>query len=269
MLLKSSASNIVPLWTESRRSHMDRRILIMCFMLWLLGSTHTLAAFRAFLQIPDVPGESTDPKHQDWIELSGIGSSALPGSVSSVIDFGMVKGVDRSTPALNLACAAGQSFSEMRIELEVPDRRQARLYRLELKGVVITSMITQFDPAATPYQLVNRISLSCTSMSWSYVSTLHLPLIYRSSLWELLRGGKARGIPALRASGSLNAGGIAEIRWTGRTGHSYRILAGSQVEGPYAPIAVVKAASNGAQRVSHPVIPGMRFFMIEESPQSQ
>lgn len=264
----SSALSRVPLWTASRRGLAPRRVLRLWFLLWLLGPGQALAAFQAFLQIPGVPGESTDPKHQDWIELSGIGSSALPSSVSPVIDFGMVKSVDLSTPALNLACAAGQSFSEMRIEFEVPDRRQACLYRLELKGVVITSMVTQFDPAATQYQLVNRISLSCTSMSWSYVNhLLYLPMIFRSALWDLLRGGKARGIPAFRASGSLSAAGAAEIHWTGRAGRSYRILAGSRVDGPYTPIAIVQAASSGTQRVSRKVIPGMRFFRVEESPQ--
>jgi type VI secretion system secreted protein Hcp len=76
--------------------------------------------FDAFVKIDGIEGESTDAKHQGWIELVrfGIGvKQTISSTVSSAggasaeradfSDFILRKYLDKSSPKLALACAAG------------------------------------------------------------------------------------------------------------------------------------------------------------------
>ena len=71
-------------------------------------------AFDAFLKIDGVPGESTDDKHKDWIEVlsfnfgesqpSSATASSAGGATTERVnfqDFGVVKHIDKSTPKLD------------------------------------------------------------------------------------------------------------------------------------------------------------------------
>jgi type VI secretion system secreted protein Hcp len=64
-----------------------------------LGSAPALAD-SIFLQIPNIPGESTDSKHKDWIEILSYSHSL---SSSDCPQIGIAKRVDRATPGLSEA----------------------------------------------------------------------------------------------------------------------------------------------------------------------
>ncbi len=87
-------------------------------------------AFDAFLNVKDIPGESTDDKHADWIEIlsysSGVSQTASAsassgGGASSeradFQDFSIVKALDKASPKLALACANGTHIPEVALEL--------------------------------------------------------------------------------------------------------------------------------------------------------
>src|SRR5690349_17049726 len=78
-----------------------------------------MAAFDYFLRIDGIPGESTDVKHKDEIEVlswswgethpasAAAGSGGGAGKVD-MGDFGVVARVSKASPALLLACASGK-----------------------------------------------------------------------------------------------------------------------------------------------------------------
>ncbi len=87
-------------------------------------------AFDAFLKIDGVPGESTDDKHKNWIEILSFShgvSQPATGSVSSggarsaeradFQDFSIVKTLDKASPKLMLYCANGTHVPKVTLEL--------------------------------------------------------------------------------------------------------------------------------------------------------
>ncbi len=78
--------------------------------------------FDAFLKIATVPGESTDDKHKEWIEVLSYSwgvSQMLGGSASSTGShagqradfsaFSVVHSLDKASPKLFLACATAST----------------------------------------------------------------------------------------------------------------------------------------------------------------
>jgi type VI secretion system secreted protein Hcp len=108
-------------------------------------------AFDAFLKISTVPGESTDDKHKDWIELlsyshgvnqpKSVVSSA--GSMSSqradFHDFTITKVVDKASPKLMAACASGEHFSEVNVEICRAGGDKQKYMEYKLTDVITTS----------------------------------------------------------------------------------------------------------------------------------
>jgi type VI secretion system secreted protein Hcp len=86
--------------------------------------------FDAFLKIDGIDGESTDEKHSGWIELIRFGISvrqvvsttaSSSGGASAertdFSDFKIRKLLDKSSPKLALACAAGTHIDKIIVEL--------------------------------------------------------------------------------------------------------------------------------------------------------
>ena len=76
--------------------------------------------FDAFLKIETIPGECTDDKHKDWIEILSYSHGVAQlssGSVSSGggrsaqrcdhQDFSISKALDKASPKLALSCCNG------------------------------------------------------------------------------------------------------------------------------------------------------------------
>ena len=87
-------------------------------------------AFDAFLKISTVPGESTDDKHKDWIEINSFswgvsqpssGSRSSGGAASGQrvnhTDFSVVKSLDKASPKLFAACCKGEHIPEVTLQL--------------------------------------------------------------------------------------------------------------------------------------------------------
>lgn len=84
---------------------------------------------NAFIEIKDIPGESTDSAHEGWISVEefslGVsqakspvsGSGALTNSQATFQDFSFDKPIDISSPALMEACAKGKHFPEISVDV--------------------------------------------------------------------------------------------------------------------------------------------------------
>ncbi len=86
--------------------------------------------FDAFLKIATVPGESTDDKHKDWIEVLSYswgvsqeiaGNRSTGGAASSgrveAGHFSIVHVLDKASPKLFLSCCKGEHIKDVKVEL--------------------------------------------------------------------------------------------------------------------------------------------------------
>lgn len=86
--------------------------------------------YDAFIHIPDLDGESTDERHRGWIEMTQFEfnvqqkvsqtASSAGGATAERVDFsefGFSKLMDKTSPLLALACAAGTHFGTIVVEL--------------------------------------------------------------------------------------------------------------------------------------------------------
>lgn len=110
-------------------------------------------AFDAFLKIDDIPGESTDDQHKDWIEiLSFSWGEAQPASATAssaggashqradFADFSIVKTLDKASPKIALACAGGAVAKQVTLELCRSGGDKLKYMEYKLANAIISSV---------------------------------------------------------------------------------------------------------------------------------
>ncbi|ACH40043.1 type VI secretion system needle tube protein TssD [Citrifermentans bemidjiense Bem] len=108
-------------------------------------------AFDAFLKIEGIPGESTDDKHKEWIEILSYnfsvmqrpsGSASTSGGASSeratFSDFNIVKALDKASPKLFEACATGRHIPTITLELCRAGGDKLKYMEYKLSNVIIS-----------------------------------------------------------------------------------------------------------------------------------
>lgn len=109
-------------------------------------------AFDAFLKIEGIPGESTDDKHKDWIEILSFnygvtqrasGSASTGGGASAeranFADFSIVKALDKASPKIFEACATGKHIPTVTLELCRAGGDKLKYMEYKLSNVIISS----------------------------------------------------------------------------------------------------------------------------------
>jgi type VI secretion system secreted protein Hcp len=110
-------------------------------------------AFDAFMKIDGIPGESTDDKHKDWIEiLSYSWGASQPASPSrsaggaasaarvNVQDLSIVHALDKASPKLFLACCKGDHIKEVTLELCRATGDKQKYMQYKLTDVLVSSV---------------------------------------------------------------------------------------------------------------------------------
>src|SRR5436190_22769974 len=105
--------------------------------------------FDTFLKVDGIPGESTDDKHKDWMELLGwsheliqptsaTASSSGGGTTSRVDhkDFRITKFLDKASPKLYEACCKGTHLSEVIIECCRSGGEKVKYMEVKMNDVV-------------------------------------------------------------------------------------------------------------------------------------
>ncbi|MHC4644359.1 MAG: Hcp family type VI secretion system effector [Planctomycetota bacterium] len=137
----------------------------------------------AFLQINGIPGESTDEKHKDWIEIlsyshsvsqSGAGSRSTGGAATSGKcshgNFSITKALDKASPTLNLFCSNGTHIDKITLELcrATGDKQPYMTYKLV--DSVVSSVGIGGGGGGIPTETV---TFNYGSIYWTYVETDH------------------------------------------------------------------------------------------------
>jgi type VI secretion system secreted protein Hcp len=137
--------------------------------------------FDAFIKIDGVEGESTDDKHKGWIELIQYGivvKQTISNTVSSAggataeradfDSFAFSKQIDKSSPLLMLACAAGMHINEIIIELCRAGTDKIKFMEYKLKNSLISSVLTSSADLNHGFP-VELVKINFGKIEWCYI----------------------------------------------------------------------------------------------------
>ena len=141
-------------------------------------------AFDAFLKIEGIDGESTDDKHQKWIEIlsyshgvsqpvSGVSATGgRTGGRADFADFSITKTVDNATPDLNIYCAKGTHIPKVELELCLATGDKHNFLKYTLEDVIISS-VAPSGAAGGSDKPMEAMSFAYGKIKWEYTPIDH------------------------------------------------------------------------------------------------
>ena len=139
--------------------------------------------FDTFLQLDGVPGEATDDKHKDWIELlsynhdmsqpvSSTRSSAGGAATGRTQhgDFTITKFVDKASPKLYEAVSNGKHFSKAKIEVCRAGGSQVKFLEITLEEVMVSGVQLNSHGSSKDGQELptESVTLNYGKIEWIY-----------------------------------------------------------------------------------------------------
>ncbi len=164
-------------------------------------------AFDAFLKIDGVPGESTDDKHKDWIEVlsynigvsqpsAGAASSggARSAERADFDDFSITKALDKASPKLALHVCNGSHIKEVKLELCRATGEKQKYMEYKMEDVLVSTVRPGGSAQGGESLPMEEVSFNYGKITWTYTETDH-------------KTGKAKGDVAANWSLVENKGG--------------------------------------------------------------
>lgn len=143
-------------------------------------------AFDSFLKLSTIPGESTDTKHPDWIEVlsfswgvsqTASGSASSGGAKSAERanhnDFSIVKSLDKASPLLFASCCNGEHIKEVTLELcrATGDKQKYMQYKME--DVLVSSVRPGGSSQGSETLPLEEVSFNYGKITLTYTATDH------------------------------------------------------------------------------------------------
>jgi type VI secretion system secreted protein Hcp len=138
-------------------------------------------AFDAFIKLSTIPGESTDDKHKDWIEVLSFShglAQHTAGAVSAtgghtggrvdIAELSFVHGLDKASPKLALACCTGEHIPEVKMELCKAGGTKELFMEYKFTDVVVSSVRPGGSSTATGAVPLEEVSIAFGKISWKY-----------------------------------------------------------------------------------------------------
>ena len=138
-------------------------------------------AFDAFLKIDGIPGESTDDKHKDWIEVLSYGagiqqpasatasrSGGAPAERANFQDFSITKALDKASPKLALACADGTHIKQITLELCHAGGDKVKYMEYKLTNCIISSYHDGGSCGGAENLSVETVTFNYGKIEWTY-----------------------------------------------------------------------------------------------------
>lgn len=142
--------------------------------------------FDAFIKVEGIPGESTDSKHKDWIEILSFhwgvtqpysGSKSSAGAIGAERanhdDFSIVHAIDKASPKMFLSCCDGTHIKEVKVELCRATGDKQKYMEYVMKDVIISGMSpggASKDNEAIPLE---EVKFSYGEINLTYTETDH------------------------------------------------------------------------------------------------
>jgi len=137
-------------------------------------------AFDTFVKLDGIPGESTDSKHKDWIEIlsfshglhqpTSITASSAGGAGAERVnhqDFNISKLLDKASPKIYENCCTGKHIKEVTIEMCRAGGDKMKYMEIKLEGVIISSVST--SGASGGEFPSESVSFNYGKIKWNYV----------------------------------------------------------------------------------------------------
>ena len=136
-----------------------------------------MASVDYFLKIDGIPGESTDSKHKNEIDLlswswgeanagtHGGGGGGGAGKVS-MNDFNFTMRINKASPKLFLACATGQHIKEALLICRKAGKEQQEYLKIKFSDLLISSY--QTGGSGGDVVPVDQISFNFAKIEQSY-----------------------------------------------------------------------------------------------------
>ena len=143
-------------------------------------------AFDCFLKIDGLPGECTDDKHKQWIEVlsysHGVsqppsGSRSSGGARSAERcdhqDFSVVKTLDKASPKLSLFCCNGTHIKTIKMELCRATGNKTKYMEYDLEDVIVSGVRPGGSAQGGETLPLEEVSFNYGKIEWKYTETDH------------------------------------------------------------------------------------------------
>ena len=137
--------------------------------------------FDAFLKVEGIPGESTDDKHADWIEIisysAGVSQTASASASSGggasaeradFQDFSVVKALDKASPKLAVACADGTHIPTVTLELCRAGGDKLKYMEYKLSNCIVSSHHPGGSAGGAETLPLEEVSFNYGKIEWTY-----------------------------------------------------------------------------------------------------
>lgn len=146
-------------------------------------------AFDAFLKIDGIPGESTDDKHKDWIEVlrfdhgmeqpASVTASSTGGATAERVNHGtfdIVHLLDKASPKLYEACCTGRHIREVTLELCRAGGDKVKYMEIKMEQVLVSKVKSEgeanreliMENTQGPGFPSEKVSFSYGKIKWTY-----------------------------------------------------------------------------------------------------
>jgi type VI secretion system secreted protein Hcp len=140
-------------------------------------------AFDVFVKIDGIEGESTDYQHAGWIEIEAIrfgtgvtqstssSTSSAGGATSGRADFSdftLRKLLDKSSPKLALACAAGTHINEITVDLCRAGTDKVKFMSYTMKNCLISRVLTTSGSDTVQGFQAETVQINFGKIEWCY-----------------------------------------------------------------------------------------------------
>jgi type VI secretion system secreted protein Hcp len=156
-------------------------VALFLSLLTLLAPGKALAAYNCFLRVDGVPGESTDDRHKDWIEIvswsfgetrpTGTGTSTGGARTTdrvTIQDFKATMRTSKASPKLFLASAMGERIKEVVLDVSSPGGDKFIFLRIYLYDVGVSSFVNLGNSASAQAYPMEEISLNFARIKITY-----------------------------------------------------------------------------------------------------
>lgn len=137
-------------------------------------------AFDCYLKIDAIPGESTDSKHKEWVQViaftTGLvqqghsqsgGGKQTSGRVD-IQDFVVTKEVDKSSPKFAVSCASATHFPKAIIDVCQQSGEKHIFMKYTLTDVLISSVTGGGSSQGQNMHPTENVSMRFSKIEWEY-----------------------------------------------------------------------------------------------------
>lgn len=144
-----------------------------------VAQTATATGRDMYVKVDGIEGESTDTKHERWIDVLGFSHGVVQTNlVLGVQSRGIFEPftfkhlVDKATPKLQLACANGSTIKKVNLEVcRMVQNQQAVVYKVTLENVKpIGSTVSTEELGDGSFRNVEEVRMLAGKQTWTVTS---------------------------------------------------------------------------------------------------